>query len=231
MRIKFLLVCEGSSDRGLVPHLEALCVRAGADEAIGDAPDLGRLPRPPGRAVDEQVRALLKLGAEMDLLFVHRDADSDDARPVRQEILAKLAGVEGCPAHICVVPVQELEAWLLVDEQAIRTVVGNPGGREDLGLPPRRRIESTARPKERLEAALIKASGAGGARLQRVKDQRSILRGVLLQRLDINGPVNELPAWCALVEEIETAVAQLRAVSGALTPSPRPRRRRGGGRP
>ena len=85
MRIQFVLVCEGSSDRGLVQHLETLCVRAGASEAIGDAPDLGRLPVPPGKTVAEQAGAILKLGAEINLLFVHRDADNRDPRTVRRQ--------------------------------------------------------------------------------------------------------------------------------------------------
>jgi hypothetical protein len=209
VRVKFVLVCEGSSDRGLVPHLEALCVRAGATEAIGDAPDLGRLPRPPGKAVADQVGAILRLGAEINLLFVHRDSDARDPTTVRRQIDDAMASLTECPMHVCVVPVQEIEAWLLTEEAAIRQVAGNPDGREELELPARRNIENTASPKEVLKAAILRASGEKGRRLDKLRAQFSPLRATLLQRLDIDGPINDLPAWGLLKSDIENAVAKL----------------------
>jgi len=79
LRVKFVLVCEGPSDRGLVRHLEALCVRAGASEAIGDAPDLGLLGVPTGNTAAQQVRAVVDRMADVNLVFVHRDADAATA--------------------------------------------------------------------------------------------------------------------------------------------------------
>ncbi|WP_437753311.1 hypothetical protein [Sorangium sp. So ce1389] len=209
MVVKFLLVCEGTSDRGLVPHLEALCVRAGADEATGDAPDLGRLPRPPGKRIEDQARIALQLAGKVNLLFAHQDADSRDPEEVRRRIRERLAGLDHCPPHVCVIPVQEIEAWLLLDEVAIRTVAGNPRGQEALNLPPRRSIESTSKPKERLAAALAAASGKKGKRGQKFKESFSDRRAMLLQCLDIDGPINELPAWQRLVADVEAVVADL----------------------
>ena len=209
MRIKFVLVCEGSSDRGLVPHLETLCVRAGATEAMGEAPDLARLPVPPGKTVSGQVSAVMRLGAEINLLFVHRDSDGRDPRIVRRQITEEVSSLVGCPVHVCVVPVQEIEAWLLTDEDAIRQVSGKPGGREPLGVPPRRQIEGTASPKEILKEAIAQASGERGRRLEKIRSRFSRLRAILLQRLDIDGPINELPAWQALVADIASAVADI----------------------
>src|SRR5690242_2351801 len=94
--VKFLLVCEGSSDRGLVPHLEALCVRAGAAMAMGDAPDLGRLPVAPGKAIEKQARAALGLAGDVNLLFAHQDSDRHDPEEVRRRILRSLASVDAC---------------------------------------------------------------------------------------------------------------------------------------
>jgi len=215
MRVKFLLVCEGSSDRGLVPHLEALCVRAGASEAMGDAPDLGRLHNSPGRAVESKAQAVLQYAGDVNLLFIHEDADSRDPDEVRQRILERISAIEQCPPHVCVVPVQELESWLLADEAAIRAVVGSPRGTSSLDLPASRRIESTPRAKERLELALVKASGETGQRLQRLKARFPEMRAMLLQRLDIDGPVKDLPAWRRLVADVNTAVRELLRTAGA----------------
>jgi|GEM_PF-113837 len=218
LRVKFVLVCEGPSDRGLVRHLEALCVRAGASEAIGDAPDLGLLGVPTGNTAAQQVRAVVDRMADVNLVFVHRDADAATAARVRRQLEEELHAARGLPGHVLVVPVQELEAWLLVDPQAIREVAGNPRGTVDLNLPGLRRIEATARPKERLRAALMLASEAGGRALARLKRESSEIHRILLERLDIDGPVTRLRSWRALVEDIESAVGQLgrQSVSQAL---------------
>jgi hypothetical protein len=212
MIIKFLLVCEGSSDRGLVPHLEALCVRSGALEAMGEAPELERLPRPPGRILEEKVNAALRLAGDVNTLFVHVDADArtnKQLEQLRQDIADRLAAIKECPRHVCVIPRQELESWLLADEDSIRAVVGNSRSKHSLGLPPPGKIEETAKAKERLEAALIKASGEAGRRLQRVKERFPEFRAMLLQRLSIDGPVSRLSAWQRLVADIETVVRAL----------------------
>lgn len=209
MRIKFLLLCEGASDRGLVPHLEALCVRAGASEAMGDAPDLSRFNPRPGREIQNKARAALRVAGDLDLLFVHEDADARDPEEVRQRIRERIRGIDGCPPHVCVVPVQELEAWLLTDEAAIRAVAGNRRGRQQLDLPATNRIETIRQPKEHLETVLAHASGEVGSRLQRIKARFPELRAMLLQRLDIDGAVNKLPAWKRLVADVGAAVASL----------------------
>lgn len=210
MRIRFGLITEGSSDRGLVEHLEALCRRAGATEAQGHAPDLGRLPTPVGKSVAEQANAMMMLEPDIELLFVHRDADDIDDRAARSVIERGLSSLSAAtPPHVKVVPIQELEAWLLLDETEIRHVAGNPRGKQVLDLPPPHAIEATTRPKERLEHALVTASGLAGQRLARFKKQLSTYRGILLQRLDIDGPVQGLASWQRLVDDVNTAVAAL----------------------
>jgi hypothetical protein len=209
LTVKFLLVCEGSSDRGLIPHLEGLCVRAGAAVAMGDAPDLGRLPEPPGKAIEKQARAALDLAGGVNLLFAHQDSDGQEPEEVRRRIRRSLAGVESCPLHVCIVPVQELEAWLLLDEGAIRAIAGSPNGTEDLNLPLPRLVEKTPKPKERLKAAFSLASGKHGRRYHEVTRAFSEHRAMLLQRLDVDGPIRHLPAWQQLVADVEAAIADL----------------------
>ncbi len=75
MNVRFMLLSEGSSERGLLRHLEALCVRAGAAEAYGEWPDLGRL-HAKGKSVAEQLQAALREYGHANLAFVHRDSDA-----------------------------------------------------------------------------------------------------------------------------------------------------------
>lgn len=220
-RVRFAFVGEGPSDRGLVRHLETLCVRAGADEALGEAPPLERLPDPPGHAVVDQVKTALRVLGRVDLLFIHRDADARDPTRRREELAAALADLSHIPPHVLVVPVQETEAWLLTDPDAIRAAVGTPDRARDLDLPPLHAIERTARPKELLRAALLRASATTGRRRERLEGEFPFYRSLLLERLDIDGPVRRLASFRRLVQDIETALA-----APATAPSIQGRRRR-----
>ena len=51
-----------------------------------------------------------------------------------------------------------VESWLLFNEDAIRKVVGNPKGRQELNLPKISEIEKIVDPKETLENLLTSAS-------------------------------------------------------------------------
>jgi hypothetical protein len=62
-------------------------------------------------------------------------------------------------AAVCVVPVRAMEAWLLIDEDALRSAAGNPKGRHPLDMPPLGTLESLPQPKARLNGLLRAASG------------------------------------------------------------------------
>ncbi|MGF1466664.1 MAG: DUF4276 family protein [Sandaracinaceae bacterium] len=208
--IRFLFVGEGTSDDGLVPHLEALLVEAGADAAEGETVDYGRLriAKPGRRTVSAKLGIGLRLAAPVDMVFVHRDADSRDPEPRRREVANAVAAICAVPRHVPVVPVQELEAWLLVDEEAIRLVAGRPSGRRALGLPSRtERVEELSRPKELLNRAILEASETTGRRREKLERRLPHLRRLLLERLDRNGPVRRLSAWKRLVADTRSAVA------------------------
>lgn len=73
-----------------------------------------------------KLRVLAEEPASVELIFVHRDADASDDQPRHDEVSAAVETADLNIPVIALVPVQELEAWLLVDEAAIRTVVGCP---------------------------------------------------------------------------------------------------------
>jgi hypothetical protein len=202
--VRALFVGEGSSDRAMQSLLQELIVLAGADSASVDAPDLGLLLTRPGKRPIDQARAALELAGPVDLVLVHADADARDPEPRRSQLTTSFRGFS--PTPVFVVPVQETEAWLLVDPDAIRSVCGRPRDRTDLGLPAVRHIERTASPKEVLERA-VQSLQADVGRRRRVPF-RSIRR-MLLQQLDPEGPVNELPSFQRLRAELAAAVAAL----------------------
>ena len=201
--VSFAFLCEGSSDTGLIAHLETLLMHFGVQEATG-MPDTrkGTLPA--------RLRQLLTeaTGAGIDMVFIHRDSDGPDRDGREREIRQ---GVEesGFPHPLIpVIPVQETEAWLLLDEQAIRDVVASKG-KQSLRLPKPNAIEGTRKPKEILQKALLAASETSGRRLKKEKNSFNHHRRVLLQRLDPFGAVRDLPSWQCLERDIQRALAQL----------------------
>jgi hypothetical protein len=209
MRVRFLLIGEGTSDLALVGHLERCFILAGAREAGGEAPDLARLLRPPGHGVSEKLRAVLELDPVFDAVLIHRDSDSPDPRDREEEIRAAVAEVAPGLHYVAVVPVQELEAWLLLDEKEIRRVAENPAGRAPLDLPTAAVVESIAKPKERLEEAIVTASELSGRRLDKLKSRLSEKRTLLIRRLDPISAVAQVPAWQRLQADLRLLVAQL----------------------
>jgi hypothetical protein len=112
---------------------------------------------------------------------------------------------------VAVVPVQETEAWLLLDESAIRRVAGKPSGRNDLNLPRPANVETVARPKERLKGALLAAAEVTGRRRKRFEADFASQRRLLLQRLPVGGPLSQVPAWVAMKAALKKAIARLNA--------------------
>ena len=120
--MRFLLACEGRSDAGLVPHIERLISEVGETEVEGESWFYG------GRLAGKIRKGLEVADGMVDLLFVHRYADR--GAPARfGEIANAVAAVRDAPRWVGVVPVRMTEAWLVLDEEAIRRAVGRPNGR------------------------------------------------------------------------------------------------------
>lgn len=196
---------------GLIPHLERLCIEAGADEVSGTSPDFQRIPESIGSSVEKKIKATLVLEPSANLILIHRDSDSHDSEPRYLEILSAVQATTYARPYVAVVPVQETEAWLLLDERAIRQVAECPRGRAGLHLPRPNTVENVANPKERLQVALVAACELSGRRLVRFKKRFGAQRKLLLQRLEIGGPLEQVSAWVRLRNDLRQALEVLRA--------------------
>lgn len=187
--MRFLFICEGSSDTPLLGHIQRLLIRYGHPDPEGEAWHHGR-------QVADKIRQGLDAADSLDLLFVHRDAENASADARYQEIEAAVREVvQDGMSWIGVVPVRMTEAWLLLDEAAIRKVVGKPNGKTRLNLPAPEHAERVADPKERLKNALLTASGTRGRRWRKVAREFPRLRRRLLQELPIGGELERLESW------------------------------------
>ncbi len=208
MRARALLLADGSSDEPLGVHVAALAQSHGVMLDVV-APEFGRMPNPPGRTVRQRLERMLKIDPDFDVLLVHRDCESDTRDKRKTEIVA---GVEDCDVDwpvVPIVPIRMTEAWLLLDEDAIRMIAGRPSGIEPLDLPKVSQVEAVSDPKALLLAALEVACGLSGRRLKKFRRDFPAHRRQLLERLDRSGPVRELNAWRALEADTANAMARL----------------------
>jgi len=146
-----------------------------------------------------------------DLIFVHRDADRAGPDARHREIVAAVqeAGYDG--QWVGIVPVRMTEAWLILEEEAIRYAVQKPRGRTALNLPAPSATERMADPKGVLDAALLSASGEHGRRRRAVQRLLPDLRSRLLANLPIGGPLEQVPSWVRFRDD---TVAALRDLGG-----------------
>lgn len=211
LSVRFLLVCEGSSDRELVSHLVRCCVLAGAHEASGIAPDLSRLPEPVGHTVSEKLKVALQLEPTVDFAFVHRDADSRDPQPRYDEIQKATREIAADLRYVAVVPVQATEAWLLLEESEIRKIAENPGGSNSLDIPHPSVVENTVDPKERFEEVVLEASELRGRRRDRIRRNLPQKKRQLIDGLDPRGSVSEVPSWRKMFSDLQSLIDQLKS--------------------
>jgi hypothetical protein len=104
-----------------------------------------------------------------NLYVIHRDVDGPPSSLDEKttQIMDELDGVFGVDEMVLVLPVRSTEAWLTVDEMAIRIAVGNRNGNQILNLPALSEIESELNIKAVFETSLQLASGLNAERWQR----------------------------------------------------------------
>lgn len=164
--LRTTLLSDGSSDRTLIPILDWLLLRTVATCALSGTQwaDLRYRRKQPSN-LEQRVRFAVE-DYPCDILFVHRDVEAQSPDERRAEIVDATQHLGDKPPAVCVVPVRMTEAWLLLDEAAIRSAAGNPRGRLLLNLPPIASIERIADPKQVLFEALKTASEHTGRRLR-----------------------------------------------------------------
>ncbi|MFG2721401.1 hypothetical protein ACGFW5_24350 [Streptomyces sp. NPDC048416] len=208
MTARVLFIGEGSSDNGLVPHVESLAARKGLRVSV-TVPDFGLLRLPTGHSVPEKLQAARRLGGDYDLVVVQRDADRGPAQDRRNEVEAAVSAEWPGLRHVAVIPVRMLEAWLLLDETCLRQVAENPRGRVSLDLPKGVAAEKIADPKQLLKDSLARASEYKGRRLAQFQKRFSQHRLRMLELLDPEGPVACLPSWQSFVTDLDAAFKSL----------------------
>lgn len=204
---KVLFLGEGSSDQGIAVHVERIAAELGIETQV-TAPDAAMLP-PHDGTVAGKLRSIQRLGGSYAAVFIHRDADRAGREARVAEIRDAVNQVMPGVIHAAVVPVRMTEAWLLLDEQLIREVAGNPNGRVPLRLPSANEAERIADPKALLKELLVTASELTGRRRRSFQAAFPFNRRRLLEELDPGGPVRDAASWQQFREDIAHACTRL----------------------
>ncbi len=213
--LQFTLTTDGSFDRVLLNHLSwILRNQLGNRIALQSRwADLRSLRKNPKSLADK-----IQIAVELypcDLLFVHRDAEGSDPSKRYEEIedAVSTAGVH--MPYVPVVPVRMTEAWLLLDECAVRSAAGNPNGQAVIDVPVKS-PEEMADPKIFLHKALRTASELKGRRLRDFNVVRASHR--IAGYIDDYSPIRKLRAFNRLEEQIADALRSMEICSTSLSP-------------
>ena len=202
--LSYTLLSDGPFDAALIPILTWLLRTRGVDRPINASwADLrGLRKRRP--KLDGQIRDAVQY-FPCELLFVHRDAEGQAPEQRHQEIRAAASAVaDPGPIVVGVVPVRMTEAWLLIDEKAIRHAAENPNGQAPLKLPRLSKLESEPRPKDRLLQLLKEASSPGARHRRKFKPEQAATR--VSRLIDDFSPLRKLSAFARLESEVAKVV-------------------------
>lgn len=200
--LTFTLLADGPSDAALIPilrwslrqHMQLTTIQL-------EWANLRRLPNPP-RDLPSRILEALKL-YPCDVLFVHRDAENQNPDLRYREIeeaMERIAAEIGRKYYVRVVPVRMQEAWLLINQSAIRRAAGNPNGEKALALPDVSEIESIPSPKKRLLQLLTDASELRGRRLKKFRPTKHV--HLIAANISDFSPLRQLPAFQRLEADI-----------------------------
>ncbi len=212
--IKYTLLSDGRSDKALMNIIDWLF-----SQILPQVPvqkqfaDFAFIPKPPANdRLDLKIQKALEL-YPCDIVFVHRDAESsrlDDYQSRSAQIQENYDRVNqfGTMSKLVkVVPVRMMEAWLLIDEYAIKMASGNRNNRMDLNLPPVNRLETIPDPKKILDDLIKGASGLHSRRLDKLNVREAVHR--VAENIDDFSRLRQLPAFNRFEEDLRRVLFEL----------------------
>jgi hypothetical protein len=208
MVLRYTLVADGSSDRCLLRIIDWVLDNAAPLtplRVVSQSADLRQLKKPPAVLADK-IREALRL-YPCDILFIHRDAERE-SREHRVAEIQRVIDTTRREIHVPVVPVRMTEAWLLIDEGAIRRAADNPSGAVALTLPPRIQLERQPDPKAMLRNALEAASEKTGRRLGQFRRDLNFRVQRVADLINDFSPLRDLEAFVSFEKDTRSALSE-----------------------
>ena len=186
--LSYALIADGTSDRALLPIIAWSLRQNWRDGAF--APPIFK-PRQHASIEDGIAEIIEKY--RPNLVFVHRDAES-------QTYETRLRKIPTLENTVPVIPVRMTEAWLLIDENALRQAAGDPNGRQPLEMPSLPQLERLRDPKATLYDLLSVASGKKGRQLRKFKAPEAVHR--LAELISDYSALRCLPAYKCFADRL-----------------------------
>ncbi len=195
MALRYTLRADGPTDVMLMPILRWVL-----EQLLPNVEMHGQFANPKTRphGVSNKLVPSIRFALEYypcDLLFIHRDAEAEslDAREREIETAIEEFSDEISIRHIAIIPVRMSEAWLLIEESAIRRASGNPNGKTKISLPKLREVENVTDPKAELHTLLRIACEHTGRRLKSFRPEGCI--PLIAEYISDYSPLQKLPAF------------------------------------
>ncbi len=169
--------------------------------------DFRQLPKPPKTLCEK-----LKLASHyypFDILFIHRDAESNNISTInkrKDEIIAAVGNSE-LETVVCIVPVKMMETWLLIDPDAIKKASGNRKYAGSIDLPDISKLEKETQPKRKLHNLLKKVSGLKGRNLQKFNTDRAV--HLVAENITDYSSLRKLKAFQVFESDVKRAIEPL----------------------
>lgn len=209
MRLRYTLVADGPGDACLVHPINWVLRRCSChrfDEFVPQVAD-----RRWHSEATSGLESRLEAGYSQfpcEILFIHRDAERQSPELRYEEIQEAIERIQ-VPPYVPIVPIRMTEAWLLIDERAIRKAADNPNGTADLRMPPIKKLEGIPDPKVFLRDCLIRASEFKGRRRDQFKRRMSSRVHRVASLIQDYAPLEELPAFRRLEEDVDRVLENI----------------------
>lgn len=197
-----VLICEGSTDREFLPELLRRAIRELALDFSGPAMEVEIIPLPVRHSEVDKILAALSEADRFDLLLYHHDGRPERTAEEKIAEVRQAVSVRSEPL-VPVVPVREIEAWILADPAALARASALSAAAA-AGLVPKRArdVEEIVDPKKVLAAATAGTSG-GFARANQAERFARIAEHVDLARL------RQVPSFQRWLTDMTEALARL----------------------
>lgn len=208
--LTYTLITDGSSDVVLLRIVDWLLHQHLPHMPITGAWADFRQFRTPPKSLNARIMRAIDL-YPCDILFIHRDAEAMTIADRVSEIDTAIKTAHVKHPYVCVIPVRMQEAWLLIDETAIRWAAGNPNGKSDLKLPGYSQIEMIRDPKEQLYMALETASELNKKRLKKFRPNQRIHR--IADYIEDYTILRQLHAFAVFEDNLIDILSQMELIS------------------
>lgn len=211
--LSLALYCEGNTDRDFLPTIIQRTAQDILNKQARRYVEVLNIDVVAGINKQKDGQDILEAAMQMygyHALVVHKDADNRTYKETREQgfepgyLLAKKNRHIACEHLIPIIPVREVEAWMLADHEVLRKVLELQERLQNLGLPRRAAlVEADPDPKITFNKVVARASKDRRLKINRASLYTALAEEIRLERL------GQIPAYQNFLEELSNLLIEL----------------------